>query len=243
MREKYGPAPPPEVIEEEPAELLPTQETACLQGHDGPILAVRFNRTGTYCLTCGKVSMLKTVCYMCCLVDGSVTRNSEHVQSVLGPLVLSDIIYCCHRTAPYAFGTLTEEYISKLMLVMAMTSETSAFLQIIASTYISHMHVPQECCSFSLTEVVLGHGRLASCGGDRSVFSWDVATGRIIRKFRGHDGVANSVSLACAASQLPLTSASVHCYPHALDALCCQLRLPAGSVLTLCSVADCICCK
>lgn len=36
--------------------------------------------------------------------------------------------------------------------------------------------------------------RLASCGGDRSVFSWDVATGRIIRKFRGHDGVANSVS-------------------------------------------------
>lgn len=36
--------------------------------------------------------------------------------------------------------------------------------------------------------------RLASCGGDRAVFSWDVATGRIIRKFRGHDGVANSVS-------------------------------------------------
>lgn len=55
MREKYGPAPPPEVLEEEPPEPLPTHETACLQGHDGPILAVRFNRTGTYCLTCGKV--------------------------------------------------------------------------------------------------------------------------------------------------------------------------------------------
>ncbi|DBB14623.1 hypothetical protein WJX82_010312 [Trebouxia sp. C0006] len=59
MREKYGPAPPPEVIEEEPAELLPTQETACLQGHDGPILAVRFNCTGTYCLTCGKDRTLR----------------------------------------------------------------------------------------------------------------------------------------------------------------------------------------
>ena len=55
MREKYGPAPPPEVPEEELPDPLPTHETACLQGHDGPILAVRFNRTGTYCLTCGKV--------------------------------------------------------------------------------------------------------------------------------------------------------------------------------------------
>ena len=36
--------------------------------------------------------------------------------------------------------------------------------------------------------------RLASCGGDRAVFSWDVGTGRIIRKFRGHNGVANSAS-------------------------------------------------
>lgn len=57
MREKYGPAPPPEIPEEELADPLPTQETACLQGHDGPILAVRFNRTGTYCLTCGKVRL------------------------------------------------------------------------------------------------------------------------------------------------------------------------------------------
>lgn len=156
MREKYGPAPPPEVIEEEPAELLPTQETACLQGHDGPILAVRFNCTGTYCLTCGKVSMLKSFCYMCCLVDGSVTRDSEHVQSVLGPLVLFDMIYCQHRTAPYAFGTLTEEYISKLMLVMATTFETSVSLQITASKYISHLHAPQDGCSCSPTEVFLG---------------------------------------------------------------------------------------
>jgi len=77
-----------------------------------------------------------------------------------------------------------------------------------------------------------GHGRLASCGGDRSVFSWDVATGRIIRKFRGHDGVANSVSLACPASQLPLTSAST------LLSSCtgCAL-LPATIVCRLCTHA------
>lgn len=42
----------------------------------------------------------------------------------------------------------------------------------------------------------MGHTlhRFASCGGDRQVFLWDVSTGRTIRKFRGHDGVVNSVS-------------------------------------------------
>ena len=41
-----------------PTEHLPSEETAVLSGHEGPVLAVRFNRTGTYCLTCGKVGML-----------------------------------------------------------------------------------------------------------------------------------------------------------------------------------------
>ena len=36
--------------------------------------------------------------------------------------------------------------------------------------------------------------RLASCGGDRNIFQWDVSTGKIIRKFRGHDGDVNAVS-------------------------------------------------
>lgn len=35
--------------------------------------------------------------------------------------------------------------------------------------------------------------RFASGGGDRQIFLWDVTTGNIIRKFRGHDAVVNSV--------------------------------------------------
>ena len=35
--------------------------------------------------------------------------------------------------------------------------------------------------------------RLASCGGDKNVFYWDVASGQIIRKFRGHDLKVNAV--------------------------------------------------
>lgn len=33
---------------------LPTELHSTLVGHEGPVLAVRFNRTGAYALTCGK---------------------------------------------------------------------------------------------------------------------------------------------------------------------------------------------
>lgn len=32
------------------------------------------------------------------------------------------------------------------------------------------------------------NAKFCSCGGDRQVYYWDVSTGRVIRKFRGHDG-------------------------------------------------------
>ena len=35
---------------------LPVNEAFTLRGHDGPVLGVRFNKAGTYCLSCGKVN-------------------------------------------------------------------------------------------------------------------------------------------------------------------------------------------
>lgn len=37
------------------------------------------------------------------------------------------------------------------------------------------------------------NSKLSSCGGDRQVFYWDVATGRVIRKFRGHDSEVRGI--------------------------------------------------
>ena len=55
-RQKFGPElRPPSVEARQLAEPLPNTEVATLQGHDGAVLAVRFNKSGTYCLTCGKV--------------------------------------------------------------------------------------------------------------------------------------------------------------------------------------------
>lgn len=39
----------------------------------------------------------------------------------------------------------------------------------------------------SLTSICRDNSKLCSCGGDRQIFYWDVSTGRVIRKFRGHD--------------------------------------------------------
>jgi hypothetical protein len=36
-------------------EPLPAREAFALAGHEGAVLNVRFNRPGTYCLSCGKV--------------------------------------------------------------------------------------------------------------------------------------------------------------------------------------------
>lgn len=41
------------------AEQLPTKEANVLKGHEGAVLAVRFNKDGNYCLSCGKDRTLR----------------------------------------------------------------------------------------------------------------------------------------------------------------------------------------
>lgn len=38
------------------------------------------------------------------------------------------------------------------------------------------------------------NARFVSCGGDKLVFLWDVATARTTRRFEGHGGRVNSVA-------------------------------------------------
>ena len=42
-------------VNNRPTEHLPTEAVLQLAGHEGAVLAVRFNASGTYCLSCGKV--------------------------------------------------------------------------------------------------------------------------------------------------------------------------------------------
>ena len=77
----------------------------------------------------------------------------------------------------------------------------------------------------SIGSLSLAGCRIASCGGDRQLFLWDVGTGKIIRKFKGHEGAINAVR--------PMPATLLPC-PHGkqgCDMMCsnrpCQPDLPA----------------
>lgn len=38
------------------------------------------------------------------------------------------------------------------------------------------------------------NAKFASCGGDKTVFVWDVASGTIVRRLQGHFGKINAVA-------------------------------------------------
>jgi mitogen-activated protein kinase organizer 1 len=59
---------------------------------------------------------------------------------------------------------------------------------VLVKTYAGHGYEVRDVC------VTPDNARLASVGGDRAVLQWDVATGAILRKWRGHDGPANCVA-------------------------------------------------
>lgn len=46
----------PQLPDEAQHVSLPSKMQHSLTGHDGPVLAVRFNKSGTYCLSAGRVS-------------------------------------------------------------------------------------------------------------------------------------------------------------------------------------------
>lgn len=62
----YGPElPPADYTSSAGAKVVLSRESMVLKGHDGPVLAVRFDTTGQYCLSCGKVCLV--LCIGCSL--------------------------------------------------------------------------------------------------------------------------------------------------------------------------------
>lgn len=97
------------------------------------------------------------------------------------------------KTEQFASGILTAVFTSRPTNHMAVKSAT------FMSPRNSLFHLPLVsilgffCTATNLSNLCIriccrDNSKLASCGGDRQVFYWDVATGRVIRKFRGHDG-------------------------------------------------------
>ena len=113
------------------------RSAATLRGHEGSVLACRFNPTGKYVLTCGRDKTLRL---------------------------------------------------------------WNPFRETQLASYCEHGYEVRGCDASS------DSARLASCGGDRQVFFWDVATGKYLRKFRGHDAGGVNCVRFCAENDAVIAS-------------------------------------
>ncbi|KAH1251168.1 WD repeat domain-containing protein 83 [Glycine max] len=130
---------------------VPGKEVNVLKGHEGGVLAARFNTDGNYVLSCGKDRTIR--------------------------------LWNPHR------GIHIKTYKSHAREVRDVhVTQYSLSLRI--------MHIRNSSiCRVLYLDIhgIMDNSKLCSCGGDRQIFYWDVATGRVIRKFRGHDGEVNGV--------------------------------------------------
>lgn len=106
------------------------------------------------------------------------------------------------RTGPSGSGILTAGFTSRLT---SLTAE-----KFVTSTAPRNHLVPPGGLLFiyfdlffnpflgrdSVASVLIfrDNSKLISCGGDRQIFYWDVASGRVIRRFRGHDSEVSAFS-------------------------------------------------
>ena len=77
--------------------------------------------------------------------------------------------------------------------------------------------------------------RLASCGGDKNVFYWDVASGQIIRKFRGRDLKVNAALFAGEDSAVVISSS----YDKTVRIFDCRSRSYDAMQVATRSVCEC----
>lgn len=126
-----------------------------LRGHEGAVLAARFNSNGEYCLSCGKDRTIRLWNPHRGLHIKTYKSHGREVRDV-------------HVTA---YENPIHANLEHLLFVCAGVWLFFPFLIIFLFVFFRNRD----------------NSKLSSCGGDRQVFYWDVATGRVIRKFRGHD--------------------------------------------------------
>jgi mitogen-activated protein kinase organizer 1 len=171
-----------------PSVALPTKEAAVLRGHEGAVLAVRFNHDGKYCLSCGKDRTLRLW----------NPHNGLHIKTYSGHArEVRDVAVSRYPNFSLFWILVFSEIKGSVSLPSVLW-----FLLLLLLLYTAQLQLHEQWL-WILSSWGGGdksdNAKLSSCGGDRQLFYWDVTTGRIIRKFRGHDSevcfITNSGSL------------------------------------------------
>ncbi len=159
-----------------PSVALPTKEAAVLRGHEGAVLAVRFNHDGKYCLSCGKDRTLRLW----------NPHNGLHIKTYSGHARdVRDVAVSRYPNFSLFWSIFNSEIKGSVLLPSVLW-----FLLLLLLLYTAQLQLHEQwlwILSSSGGGDKSDNAKLSSCGGDRQLFYWDVTTGRIIRKFRGHD--------------------------------------------------------
>lgn len=112
--------------------------------------------------------------------------------SFLFPIFLSHFVMKSHRSfslslsliLAYSFSSSSNSCISVYISLSLPLLPSSSFSQ---QTYSGHGYEVLDA------RASIDNGHLCSCGGDKTVVLWDVASGKMMRKYRGHAGRVNCV--------------------------------------------------
>lgn len=132
---------------------LPRRCASIIQGHQGPVLCVRFTKDGAYALTAGQ--------------DRTVMLWNPNCEQ-------GDV------AGPEAFRASGDDAPRRLRKPI--------------TSFAGHSHEV-----FGVA-IAADNSRFVSCGGDKLVIVWDVATARASRKLSGHTHRVNAVALNADAS-------------------------------------------
>ncbi|CAI5506127.1 unnamed protein product [Closterium sp. Naga37s-1] len=183
------------------------REERALVGHEGAVLAVRYNPDGRYCLTCGKDRTVRLWNPATGLMIKSYVGHGREVRDVA-------VTRCARRGALARRGGEWGDSSGKgrcrgesrkgrtwrlsqpmpcaqhgvpcsCMPPCLLRSPSSLSPYPLAAAPL-RLLLPAHPCS--------DNARLASGGAERGVLLWDVAAGRVLRRFKGHDNQVNAVA-------------------------------------------------
>lgn len=160
-----------------PSVALPTKEAAVLRGHEGAVLAVRFNHDGKYCLSCGKDRTLrlwnphnglhiKTYSgHARDVRDVAVSRYPNFSLFWSSFFLKSRDLYCCHLFCDFFFcysfctqlsySSMNNDFESCLLRVVVtkVTMQSWAHVEVIASFSIGMSPLVVSSASFEAMTV------------------------------------------------------------------------------------------
>ncbi|XP_024517444.1 WD repeat domain-containing protein 83 isoform X4 [Selaginella moellendorffii] len=191
------------------ADQLPRREAVVLRGHEGPVLAVRFNSDGNYCISCGRDRVL-------CLWNPQkglrIKSYNAHAREVRDVAVVADNSKFCSCGADrqlFYWDVPTGRVIRKFRghdseVNTVKFSENSTVIvsggydrSVRAFDCRSHSIEPIqviEAFSDSVTSLCMTRTEIIAGSVDGSIRTFDIRAGRVYRDDLGHP--INSVTLS-----------------------------------------------